>query len=525
MTRTSWSAKRAGRRHTAASSPSEPAKAAWPTVVDSAVPGGHRAPYGIIREDKPSTLRNDETKTATAPMAVGPVMSRLSELPPLRVVRELRREFDRTVLVLVAGNFVAQFGWSLVVPFFSIYLTSRLGASTAQAGLVVGVYGIASIISNALGGWLADRFGRKRVIVLSSSLTAVVIGSMGQVHDLAWITALAIVLGFVDPPFVPAARAAVADVVPRQRRARAYALIGVAANAGGIAGPSIGAGLSILGYPLLFGVAGLIIGAYAVILAVGLLETRPARPEASSSEPVSEVHTRDERPAQILPRGSSKGLGRVGVFGVFLVLVIFIHAVTSQFFVALPVHAYRELGISTATWGLLFAFSGIIIVVFQLRISSAWEHRSKPLFVALGMAAFLVGYLVVAAIPGAALAIPMLLGTVILVSLGQMLIYPIELAFVADLSPAHLRGRYQGFLGAATGLGFAIGAPTGGAILDASRGSAAWLVFAGIGALAALGLASLSRSPAAQPVARVDLRSSGPGLLAAEPVAPPIQIE
>ena len=47
-------------------------------------------------------------------------MSRLSEIPPVRVVRELRHEFDQSVLVLVAGNFVAQFGWSLVVPFFAI---------------------------------------------------------------------------------------------------------------------------------------------------------------------------------------------------------------------------------------------------------------------------------------------------------------------------------------------------------------------------------------------------------------------
>ena len=363
------------------------------------------------------------------------------------------------------------------------------------------------------------------MIVLSSSLTAVALGSMGQVHDLAWITVLAVVLGLVDPPFIPASRATVADVVPTERRAHAYALIGVAASAGGIAGPSIGAGLSVLGYPLLFGVAGLIVGAYAVILTVGLHETRPARPTALSSEPVSETGTRREGPAEIAPRGSTNGFRGVGVFGVFLVLVIFIHAVTPQFFVALPVYAYRELGISTAIWGLLFALSAVIIVVFQVRISSAWERRSKPLFMALGMATYLVGYVLVAAIPGAALAIPLLVRTVILVSLGEMLIYPVEPAFVADLSPVHLRGRYQGFLGAAAGLGFALGAPAGGAILDAFRGSAAWLVFAAMASVAALGLIWLSRSRIGQTLTRTESVSSGPVVLLPEPLAPPIPTE
>jgi MFS family permease len=448
----------------------------------------------------------------------------LQRLPLVRSFVELRREFEGTVLVLAAGDFVAQFGWSLVVPFFSIYLTSKLGASVAQAGLVVGLYAIASIVSSALGGWLADRIGRKRVMLASSGLTALVIASMGQVNDLASITGLAVGLGFVSPPFIPASRAAVADVVPQERRPRAYALLGVAASAGWIAGPSVGAGLSVFGYPILFGVAGLIIGAYTVILTVGLRETRPAPQDAASGDSMPAAEPPGASPKES-SQTAKRGPGRVGVLAAFLLLAVLVHAVTPQWVVALPVHAFRELGISTATWGLLFALNGIIVVIFQLRISSVWEHRSKPGFIALGMAVYLGGYLVVAAIPGASLAVPMLVVTVILVSLGEILVFPVEPAFVADLSPARLRGRYQGFLGAAAGLGFAIGAPVGGAILDAFRGSAAWLVFAAVAAVAGLGLAWLGRSGAAQPLARAALTSSEPRVLQPDPVAPPLPID
>jgi MFS family permease len=199
-----------------------------------------------------------------------------ARLSPVRRLRALRDEFDRAIFVLALGDLVASFGFSLVFPFLTIYLTAELDASAAEAGLVLGLYSIVSIVSTALGGVLADRVGRKPVMVVSILCTAVVIAAMGLVRDLAWVAGLTLVLGFVDPPFVPAARAAVADVVAAERRPRAYGLLGMAASVGWIVGPSVGAGLSSLGFGVLFVAAGVIVAGYAVILLVGLRETRPA---------------------------------------------------------------------------------------------------------------------------------------------------------------------------------------------------------------------------------------------------------
>jgi MFS family permease len=177
--------------------------------------------------------------------------------------------------------------------------------------------------------------------------------------------------------------------------------------------------------------------------------------------------------------------------GAFLLLAVLIHAVAFQWVVTLPVYAYRDLGISTATWGLMFALNGIIILVFQLRISTASEGRSAARFMALGMVGYLAGYLLVALVAAPALAVPMLAATVVIVTVGEMCVYPLEPTYVADRSPVDLRGRYQGYLGAAMGLGSAIGPPVGGAILDAAPGPAVWLFFVGVAAVAAVGLAWL----------------------------------
>lgn len=423
---------------------------------------------------------------------------------PLARLRALRDEFDRAIFVLALGDLVASFGFSLVFPFLTIYLTAELGSSAVEAGAIVGLYSIVSIVSNGFGGWLADRVGRKPVMVVSITCTAVVIGVMGLVQDLAWVAALTLLLGLVDPPFVPAARAAVADVVPSERRPRAYGLLGMASAVGWIVGPSVGAGLSGIGFGILFLVAGVIIGGYTVILLVGLRETRPATGRvgpAATSEAVdtapgaahevaaaaAPVPAHEEAapapapvPAAEAPR---RPLGLRRVLAAFLVLATAFHGVQFLWVAILPIYAY-DLGVSTATWGLLFALNGILILLFQLRVSSMAERRSRPRFMAVGALCSGLGYLVVAGIGGAVGLVLLLLGAaIVLVTLGEMTFFPVAPSFVSDLSPVAIRGRYQGYLGAATGLGTALAPVLAGAVLDVAPGPAVWL-----GAAAAAGL-------------------------------------
>ena len=452
-------------------------------------------------------------------------MALLSRFGPLVAYRELRHEYDRAILVLAAGDLVASFGFSLVFPFLTIYLTTVIGASATESGLVLGLYSIASIGSNAAGGWLADRIGRKAVMVGSITLTSLIVAAMGQVHDLVGIGALTLGLGLVDPAFVPAARAAVADVVPPERRQRAYGLLGVAASIGWIGGPAIGAGLSTLGYPILFSISGAILLGYTAILLAAFRETRPqAGMDAAGRTSPLDASARDASARDASARASAHAFaadndggtssagasalqepqvvhgpvfvasgrreGREPVpdarwlFMAFLPIGVLIHAATFQWVSTLPIHASRDLGVSTTTWGLLFAFNGILIVLFQLRLSTLTEGWRKPVTMALGLGMYAAGYLAVAAahVPGLTTAV---LGSVVIfATLGEMLVFPVEPAFVSDLSPLHLRGRYQGVFGAAAGLGSAVGPPLGGLALDRLADPLPWVAIAACGAVA-----------------------------------------
>ena len=314
--------------------------------------------------------------------------SLLDRLPPVRTYREIRRDFDRLVLVLAAGDLVASFGFALVFPFLTIYLVQRLGASAGQAGLVLAMYSVCSIASGAAGGWLADRVGRRRVMIVSVGLTAIVIGLMGQAGDLASITVLTVILGLVDPAFIPAARAAIADVVPEDRRPRAYSLLSVANAVGWIAGPAIGAGLATLGYDVLFIVSGLIIGCYSIIAFIWLPETlgrragngrvedlageeapvvvgaSPAadqgrdRPGAAAGSRVAGVVASDGTGPAMAAEERRLDRARVRAFVVFLPIAAVVHATVFLWVTVLPIHASRDLGIATDAWGCSSASTG-----------------------------------------------------------------------------------------------------------------------------------------------------------------------
>jgi MFS family permease len=450
----------------------------------------------------------------------------IGRIGPVKAFREIRRDFDRVVLVLAAGDLVASFGFSLVFPFLTIYLVAVFHATAFQAGLVISGYSVCSIFSGAAGGWLADRVGRKTVMVVSVGVTGAVIMLMGQAHDLFQIALLTVVLGLIDPAFVPAARAAVADVVDEARRPRAYGLLGVAAAVGWIAGPAIGAGLSGLGYPLLFSIAGLLVAMYAVVAIRWLPETRPiptppsrdragvatvapggadrAQLYGGSDEPYPPMV--DVRPTQDSAGAASPGARPLEaisrppgaaarppadprlVFAAFLPIAAVLHMAAFQWVTTMPIYAASALGISTQTWGILFSINGIIIVVFQLRVSTASERRSKPRLMAVSALIYASAYALVALIGSPGTAVIALSGMILLTTVGEMLLFPIEPSFVSELSPVDRRGRYQGIMLAAAGVGSAIGPPLGGWLIDAVPGPLVWWITAAslIGAAGAL---------------------------------------
>ena len=126
------------------------------------------------------------------------------------------RTFPPAVWFLFLGSFLNKFG-AFVVPFLTLYMLDK-GYPKSEIGMVIGAYGVGNLISSAVGGQLADSFGRRKTIVLSMVLGAIGILALSQASSFASLLTLTLLVGFSGEMYRPAASALLMDLVPEEQR-------------------------------------------------------------------------------------------------------------------------------------------------------------------------------------------------------------------------------------------------------------------------------------------------------------------
>jgi MFS family permease len=371
----------------------------------------------------------------------------------------------RTFWLLWIGLLINRLG-AFVIIFLAVYLTGERGFSQSQAGLVIGVYGAGAAIGTITGGVLADRWGRRPTLLTAQFGAAALMLALGFTHDYWQIMLVAFPLGTFAEAARPAFSAMMIDVVPERDRVRAFSLTYWAINLGfAIAATSAGLAAQV-DYLLLFVVdAGTTVIA-ALISLFFLTETRPARAWTARV------------------RGGP-GLGTVfhdRVFVGFLLLNLCAVIVIFQHMSTLPIAMLAD-GLGPATFGWVIAVNGVLIVCGQLFVPRLIDGRPRARVLALATLIVGIGFGLVAF----AGSVWFFVLTVVIWTLGEMLQSPSFSALVAELSPAALRGRYQGVNSLSWSAGAAL-APIGGGFVQQHLGDATlWLGCFAVCALVAVG--------------------------------------
>jgi len=165
-------------------------------------------------------------------------------------LRQNLRSLPPAAWVLFGGTFVNRLG-TFVMPFIVLYLTGK-GFSVPQAGLALAMYGIGGVAAQFLGGWLADRIGRKNAIGFSMLGASVITLLLWQASSLPMIYALMLLLALVAEMHRPAASALIADLVPSEQRVAAFAVFRLAINVGWACGLTLGGLLADRSFSYLF---------------------------------------------------------------------------------------------------------------------------------------------------------------------------------------------------------------------------------------------------------------------------------
>jgi MFS family permease len=392
-------------------------------------------------------------------------------------LRENLRSLPPAAWVLFGGTFVNRLG-TFVMPFITLYLTDR-GFSVPQAGLALAMYGVGGVAAQFLGGWLADRIGRRNAIGFSMLGASAITLALWQASGLLVIYALMLLLALVAEMHRPAASALIADLVPSEQRVSAFALFRLAINVGWACGLTLGGLLADASFDYLF------VGDAATSAVFGVISLI-ALPHGTRTSRHEERHLRGATRTIVADRG----------FLLFLGSILIGAAIYMQNVSTFPLHV-REAGYSTSVYGTLQALNGVIVVLLELPITSWTGRRSRTRMVALG--AVLIGLSFASLV--VATSIPALAGMVLVWTLGEIISSPVSSAFVADRSPEHARGRYQASLGVMFAMGAVVGPTIGTAAYDVSP-DVLW-IGCGVAGVLSAGLAlAAGRHPA--PVREVD---------------------
>jgi MFS family permease len=380
----------------------------------------------------------------------------------------------------MAGTFVNRIGY-VVEPFLALYLAGPRHLTATTIGVVLACFGAGSFASQIIGGYLADRVGRRFTLVLGMVGTAVCFMLLASVRDLALIGVTAVFTGLLIDLYRPALTAAVADLVPAHARPRAYALIYWAINLGVATAGILGGLMADRSYWLLFVADAVTCLAFAVIIARAVPETRPQSTDAHSG-------------------GYSRVLADGVAMGLFVAILLGT-TVFMQQLVTLPL-AVRASGLTATAYGVIYAVNPITVIVAQPLVMRLVDRLKVVPTMAASVALIGVGF----GLTAFADSIPLFALTVFIWTVGEIGFNAVGPALIVEIAPVELRGRYSGLIGTAFG-GAALLGPLAGTWLFGVSPNLLWLACLLAGALS--GAAVLGLGPAIER-RRAALRTADP---------------
>ena len=386
-------------------------------------------------------------------------------------LRNVFHRFEPGVWIVAVIQFFTVIGFSICMPFLSLYLYQNRGLSMTEVGMILLAAGLCSAISQALGGALSDRFGRRPILLMATSISiflytglALLIGFSAPV----WAIALAYIAGRSMLTIArPVISAVVADFTSKEKLTEAYGILRIGANIGWAAGPAMGGYLAtFLPYGWLFGVPVLTSGIISLIVFFFLRESS---------------HRTDRRVGfrSILPPAGDRA------FLAFTMVNLLLFIVMGQMASTLSIFAVDRVGFSTSQYGLLLTLNGVLVIFFQYPMTLALRQMAKFRALILGSLLYALGYLSFGWITQFGWA----LGAMAIITTGEIIHSPVTLSVIGELAPQDQRGRYMGFYGLSETIGISAGPLVGGLLLDAfpSDLRLVWAPIASIALIAAIG--------------------------------------
>ncbi|UAL51393.1 MFS transporter [Bacillus sp. CMF21] len=353
----------------------------------------------------------------------------------------------RSLWLLIIGMLINVTGSSFLWPLNTIYIHDHLGKSLTVAGVVLMFNSAASVAGNLIGGVLFDRYGGYRSILSGIILTFAAILGLVFFHGWPSYIFFLTLVGFGSGIVFPSMYALAGTVWPEGGR-KAFNAIYVSQNAGVAVGAALGGLIAGYSFQYIF-IANAALYAVFFLLACFGYRNIAVRPSAQTSilQQSSKVKNNDKFTALIILCS-----------GYALCWVAYV-----QWQSTIAAHT-QELGISLTQYSLIWTVNGALIVFAQPIVNTFVKYFAKSIKkqMMIGFVIFIVSFAAVSF----ADEFSGFMAAMIILTVGEMLVWPAVPTIANDLAPKGREGFYQGFVNSTATGGRMIGPLLGGVLVD-----------------------------------------------------------
>jgi MFS family permease len=314
---------------------------------------------------------------------------------------------------------------NMAVPFMGLYVTQSLHRSETDAGLIIALFGVGSILGSAMGGKLTDLIGFRPVQILSSIIGGSLFLLFSTITNFSTLCILTGVISFFSEAFRPANFTAVASYAREGTTTRSYSLNRLATNIGWSVGISLAGIVASINYKLLF----IVEGSVSILVGLAIFLFLP-----------KVVGFRKKAKAERLGMQINKPWEDAFYVKFILLTTVFITCAFLMFRVV-PVFFKEQWHIDELAIGIIMGLNGAVIALFEMiLINKIEKKRSAMYFISLGAIFFAISYLI--------LSVPVVFHlltaviSILIFTLGEMFVLPFINTVVISRSNEHNRGLY-----------------------------------------------------------------------------------
>ena len=332
-----------------------------------------------------------------------------------------------------------------------------------QVGLLFTILSAGSIFGSMIGGALADKFGRRLLILFGLVVSGIGSIFMGIIDDLFAFYILAAVLGILGDFGGPARQAMVVDLLGKDKQAEGFGILRVAVNLSAVIGPILGGIIVAQSYLFLFIADAVSSIITAVIVFVVIPETKPEKKDDKPEESVMKT--------LIGYKEVLKDVQYVLFLAVSAITVLVYMQLNSTLSVFLrDVHNFPAW-----KFGFLLSTNALMVVVLQFWITRKVSKYAPMKVMAVGTLLYMVGF----GMYGFVSEEYLFFTAMIILTIGEMIEMPIAQSVAASFAPEDKRGRYMAAFGFHWAIPNLFGVLLAGVVIDTIGPNWVWY-FAGI---------------------------------------------